>query len=60
MNIQFKDPPVKEVYIRFPMSDYKKLKVIAKERHTRLSEVVRVFTLAALEEYELQAQAGGN
>lgn len=53
MNISFKkNTPTKEVFVRFTHEDRERLKAVAIKEDTKLSEVVRVFTLAALEEYE--------
>lgn len=51
MNIQFKEELPKLVYLRVTEREHSEFKRIAKLKHTSVSEVVRVFTRAAMEEY---------
>lgn len=53
MNFKFKDkPPMQHIYVRFSTEDLERLREVAKAENTKLSEVIRVLTLAALDEYK--------
>ncbi len=52
MIIKFREALIKQTFTRWSEKEYMALKTVATSQHTSVSEVIRVFTLAALEEYQ--------